>query len=106
MVEASTQDRDGSGAAGGRRGYDGGKTIIVRKCQPLVDTKGIFLKVKVHPADNHDCCGGELLLTSLSSLFSLICLLWAATAYQGLKEWGRTTRGWTLTITKLAACRT
>ena len=86
--------------AGGPRGSDGGKKISGRKRQTLVDTQGTLLKVKVHPADIHDRRGGERLLSSLGSLFPLIGLLWAETAYQGLKEWITTTLGWTLTITK------
>jgi transposase len=35
--------------SGGPRGYDGGKKIMGRKRQMLVDTEGTVLKVKVHP---------------------------------------------------------
>jgi putative transposase len=41
-------------AAGGPRGYDGGKKVSGRKRQVLVDTQGTLLKVEVHPADVHD----------------------------------------------------
>src|SRR3954469_21591716 len=52
--------------SGGPRGYDGGKKIMGRKRQMLVDTEGTVLKVKVHPADIHDKAGGMLLLFSRS----------------------------------------
>ena len=70
--------------SGGPRGYDGGKKIMGRKRQILVDTEGTVLKAKIHPADIHDKQGGMLLLTSLHILFPAIMLIWADTHYQGL----------------------
>jgi transposase len=85
---------------GGPRGYDGGKKISGRKRQVLVDTQGNLLKAKVHPADVHDRRGAELLLEGLAAQFPRIALLWADTAYQGLKAWLALTLGWALVITK------
>ena len=72
---------------GGPRGYDGGKKIKGRKRHLLVDTQGTLLKNKVHPADIHDRAGAELLLEGLQHLFPAIELMWADTAYRGLKDW-------------------
>jgi transposase len=85
---------------GGPRGYDGGKKISGRKRQVLVDTQGNLLKAKVHPADIHDRRGAELLLEGLAAQFPDIALLWADSAYQGLKAWLALTLGWALVITK------
>jgi len=85
---------------GGPRGYDGGKKISGRKRQVLVDTEGNLLKAKVHPADVHDRRGAELLLHDLAAQFPRLALLWADTAYQGLKAWLSLTLGWALVITK------
>ena len=85
---------------GGPRGYDGGKKLSGRKRQVLVDTQGNLLKAKVHPADVHDRYGAELLLEGLAAQFPRIALLWADSAYQGLKAWLALTLGWALVITK------
>ncbi len=71
-----------------------------RKRHILVDTQGNLLKAKVHPADIHDRRGAELLLAGLTSKFPHITLVWADTAYQGLKAWLAETLGWTLAISK------
>ena len=83
---------------GGPRGYDGGKKIKGRKRHLLVDTQGTLLKNKVHAADLHDRTGAELLLSGLQRLFPDIQLMWADTAYRGLKDWLRRTLGWRLLI--------
>ena len=85
---------------GGPRGYDGGKKVCGRKRQVLVDTQGNLLKAKVHPADVHDRRGAELLLEGLAAQFPRIALLWADSAYQGLKAWLALTLGWVLTVGK------
>ena len=72
---------------GGPRGYDGGKKIKGRKRHLLVDTQGNLLKNRVHPADIHDRAGAEILLEGLQHLFPAIELMWADTAYRGLKDW-------------------
>ena len=71
-----------------------------RKRHILVDTQGSVLKVRVHPADLHDRRGAELLLDGLGAEFPAIALVWADSAYQGLKTWPAATLGWTLTIGK------
>ena len=84
--------------AGGPRGYDGGKKVSGRKRHILVDTEGTLLKACVHPADIHDPWGGseaaslresrkgaELLLEGLNTEFPRIALIWADSAYQGLR---------------------
>ncbi len=83
---------------GGPRGYDGGKKIKGRKRHLLVDTQGTLLKNKVHPADIHDRAGAELLLEGLQHLFPAIELMWADTAYRGLKDWLCRALGWRLSI--------
>ena len=84
---------------GGPRGYDGGKKLTGRKRHLLVDTQGTLLKACVHEADIHDRRGAELLLSGLQELFPAIQLMWADTAYRGLKEWLAERLGWTLVIT-------
>ena len=84
--------------SGGRRGYDGGNKIAGRKRHVLVDTQGNLLKAKVHPADIHDRRGAELRLNGLDAQFPAIALMWADSAYQGLKSWLATTLGWALTV--------
>jgi transposase len=83
---------------GGPRGYDGGKKIKGRKRHLLVDTQGNLLKHKVHSADVHDRAGAELLLSGLQHLFPAIELIWADTAYRGLKDWLCRALGWRLSI--------
>ena len=86
--------------AGGPRGYDGGKKVSGRKRHILVDTEGNLLKARIHPADIHDRRGAELLLDGLKAEFPHIALVWADSAYQGLKAWLAETLGWALTISK------
>ena len=86
--------------AGGPRGYDGGKKVSGRKRHILVDTEGGLLKARVHPADIHDRSGAPLLLHGLAAEFPRIALVWADTAYQGLKAWMADVLGWRLTISK------
>ena len=84
-----------------------------RKRHVLVDTEGTLLKACVHPADIHDPLGGseaaslresrrgaELLLEGLNAEFPRIALVWADSAYQGLKAWLAEALGWKLTISK------
>jgi transposase len=86
--------------AGGPRGYDGAKKVSGRKRHVLVDTAGTLLKACVHPADIHDRRGAELLLEGLSREFPSIALIWADSAYRGLKAWLAEALGWKLTISK------
>ena len=86
--------------AGGPRGYDGGKKVSGRKRHILVDTQGNLLKARVHPADIHDRRDAELLLAGLKAEFPHTTLVWADSAYQGLKAWLAETLGWALAISK------
>jgi putative transposase len=83
---------------GGPRGYDGGKKIKGRKRHLLVDTHGNLLKNSVLPADIHDRAGAEILLSDLQHLFPAIKLVWADTAYRGLRDWLQKALGWRLSI--------
>jgi hypothetical protein len=52
----------------------------------------------VQPADIHDRAGAEIVLEGLQHLFPAIELMWADTAYCGLKDWLCKARGWRLSI--------
>src|SRR5918997_2623982 len=86
--------------AGGPRGYDGGKKGSGRKRHILVDTEGALLKARAHPADIHHPSGAPLLLAGLDAEFPRIALVWADTAYQGLKTRTAEMLGWRLVISK------
>jgi putative transposase len=47
---------------GGSRGYDGAKKVNGRKRHLLVDTGGLVMKAKVHPADLADREGARMVL--------------------------------------------
>ena len=72
---------------GGPRGYDGGKKVKGRKRHLLVDTQGLVIKAKVHPADLHDKEGAKLLLAPLAGLLPRMVKVWADSSYQGLQKW-------------------
>jgi putative transposase len=46
-------------AAGGIKGYDGGKQVKGRKRQVLVDPRGLLLSVEVTPANTSDQAGAR-----------------------------------------------
>lgn len=50
---------------GGARGYDGGKKVNGRERHILIDTIGLLLLVRVHPANVADRDGAKLLLAGL-----------------------------------------
>ena len=54
----------------------------------------------MHPADIHDRRGAEMLLAGREARFPHVALVWADSAYQGLKTWLATTLDWALTISK------
>ncbi len=82
---------------GGARGYDGGKKIKGRKRHLLVDTQGLVLGVKVHPADIMDRDGVILLLEAVSDRFPRLSHVWLDGGYKGKgKEWIETVLGWTV----------
>jgi putative transposase len=76
--------------------WDGGKKVMGRKRQILVETEATVLKTKVHPAKLHDKQGGLLLLAGRHLVFATLRLVWAETHDQGLKSWARETLGWTI----------
>jgi hypothetical protein len=52
-----------------------------------VDTQGVVIKAKVHPADLHDQEGAKLLLASLAGKLPRMAKVWADGAYYALKKW-------------------
>jgi transposase len=84
---------------GGPHGYDGGKQVNGRKRHILVDTRGLLLKVVVHPANTQDRDGAKLVLADVGSQFPRIRHLWADQAYTGpLLDWIATEVGWSVEI--------
>ena len=75
---------------GGERGYDGGKKVKGRKRHLLVDTQGLVLKAKVHPANVMDRDGIKPLLERVRGLLPRLALLWLDAGYNGRgkgKDW-------------------
>jgi putative transposase len=88
-------------AVGGPRGFDGGKKINGRKRHLLVDTQGLVLKAKVHPASIQDRDGGKLLLEGLDRRLPRLAHLWADGGYNGdFSQWVATRLGWTVALVK------
>jgi transposase len=85
---------------GGERGYDGAKKIKGRKRHVLVDTQGLMLKVKVHPANVMDRDGVVLLLppAPMKAAFPRLTQVWRDAGYKGKdkgKDWIEKHLGWT-----------
>ncbi|MBB5364500.1 IS5 family transposase, partial [Deinococcus humi] len=70
-------------AAGGPRGYDGGKKVSGRKRHLPVDTLGLVMAIKVHEADIQDRTGAILLLRDLPNVFPRMQHVWADAGYTG-----------------------
>src|SRR5262245_5176957 len=70
---------------GGERGYDGAKKVKGRKRPLLVDTQGLLLTVKVHPADVMDRDGVALLLppAQTKAQFPRLAHVWLDAGYNG-----------------------
>jgi putative transposase len=90
---------------GGARGYDGAKQIKGRKRHLLVDTHGLVLTVKVHPADVMDRDGVALLLppAGIQAAFPRLTHVWLDAAYNGKdkgQEWIQQHLGWTTQVVK------
>jgi putative transposase len=67
--------------------------VAGRKRHLLVDTLGLILLAKVHPADVQDRDGARLLLTTLVTRFGWLRCIWADGGYAGaLVEWVRALR--------------
>ena len=86
--------------AGGERGYDGGKRMSGRKRHLVVDSQGLVLHARVHPADLHDRRAVEAVLAGLRASHPKVARLFADMAYQGLGAWLAANLGWQLTIVK------
>jgi putative transposase len=75
---------------GGIRGYDGAKKVKGRKRHLLVDTQGLVLKAKVHPANVMDRDGIKPLLERVREHFRRLSHLWLDAGYNGKgkgKDW-------------------
>ncbi len=66
-------------------GFDAGKKINGRKRHILVDTLGLLLAVKVHPASVQDRDGAEPLLREARRSFPFVERIFADAGYQGRK---------------------
>jgi putative transposase len=82
------------------RGYDGAKKVNGRKRHLLVDTGGLLMKAKVHPADLADREGARALLERVGESFPNLEHLWADAGYRGaeLRNWITEQLGLTLEI--------
>jgi putative transposase len=86
---------------GGLRGYDAGKKVKGRKRHVLVDSLGLILEMKVHPADIQDRDGAKLLLEHIVGKYPELVLIWGDGGYRGtLIEWMENTLGVKLEIIK------
>lgn len=70
-------------SVGGIRGYDGGKKVVGRKRNILVDTLGFIMAVVVHAADIQDRDGAILVLERIIGVFSKLKLIWVDGGYRG-----------------------
>ena len=66
-----------------------------------MDTQGLVIKAKVHPADLHDKEGAKLLLAPLAGQLPRMAKVWADSAYPGLNKWLQDALGWDLEVVKL-----
>lgn len=71
-----------------------------RKRHVLVETQGLVVQAKVHPADLHDQEGANLLLLPLVGKLPRMAKLWGDNAYRGLQDWVRETLGWALEVVR------
>jgi len=79
-----------STGVGGERGYDSGKKVKGRKRHLLVDTQGLVLKAKVHPANVMDRDGIKPLMERVREHFRRLSHLWLDAGYNGKgkgKDW-------------------
>jgi putative transposase len=86
-------------SVGGPRGYDGGKKVSGRKRHLLVDTQGLVLQAKVHPADLQDRAAVPLLLEGIGRQYPDIDLVWVDQGYTGIgKTWIEQQLGWKVEV--------
>jgi len=70
-----------------------------RKRHSLVDTMGLIIKVRVHPADEPDGAGARPLLTALPERLPRLQLIWVDGGYKkAFATWVAETLGWTVTM--------
>lgn len=70
-----------------------------RKRHLLVDTMGLLLAVRVHPADVADRVGARELLAPLRERFPRLTHLWVDAGYRGVFiGWATDTLGWTVEV--------
>ena len=67
----------------GQRGIDGNKKIKGRKEHIVVDTLGLLMSVRVHPANVHDSVGAEEVLESMRYKFPRLKRILADGGYRG-----------------------
>ena len=72
-------------AAGGTRGFDGGKKIVGRKRHIAVDVEGRLLMVGITTADISDSAGAQAILDALRERWPLVKHLFADGAYDRLQ---------------------
>lgn len=66
-----------------------------RKRHTLVDTMGLIIKVRVHPADEPDGTGARPLLAALAEELPRLELIWVDGGYKkAFAEWVAETLGW------------
>ncbi len=83
----------------GPRGYDAGKKIRGRKRHLLVDTEGLLLKAHVHPANDTEAVGGQVLLAGLDQVFVRMALIWVDGGYKRrFGEWVERQLGWQVAV--------
>ena len=77
-----------------------------RKRHILIDTIGLLLLVRVHPANVQDRDGAKLLLAGLAMRFPRLAMLWVDAAYQGpCATWITETLGWAVAVVRQAPKR-
>jgi transposase len=81
--QSERQGRRKRGARIDPSGYDAGKKVRGKKRHILVDTLGLLLTARVHPADIQDRDGALPLLREARRLFPFIERIFADGAYQG-----------------------
>jgi putative transposase len=88
-------------SVGGPRGYDGAKKLSGRKRHVLVDTQGLVLRVRVHPADLQDRAAVPLVLHGADRLFPRLAHVWVDQGYTGTgKAWIEQHLGWTVEVAR------
>ncbi len=86
-------------SVGGPRGYDGGKKVSGRKRHLLVDTQGLVLRVRVHPANEQDRAAVADLLMGAKEQFPRLSHVWVDQGYTGRgKAWIEEHLGWSVAV--------